>query len=83
MKFKYPQGAFEVCPACGCGDGLRVLSVTVFCTSCGWDSSSAFVDCGGLDFLMFQYETQLAAKTARRNRAAGRIRCRVPRELAV
>ena len=83
MKFKYPQDAFEVCPACSCGDSLRVLSVTVFCDSCGWDSSAAFVDCGGLDHLMFEYEKRLAAQTASKNRAAGRIRCRVPTRLAV
>lgn len=83
MNFKFPQNAFDACPACRCESTLRILSVAVFCDACGWDSSAAFVDCGALDHLMFEYEEQLVERTARRSRAGRKFRGRNTAHIAV
>lgn len=35
------------------------MSFDVYCHGCGWDSSSAFVEAGGLDALIYEYEMDL------------------------
>ena len=71
---KIPRDAFDECPSCFSDAGLRSLSIDVFCTSCGWDSSSAFVDVGGLDGLMNEFEKQ---EVRRRNRSQARKKKRI------
>lgn len=51
-----PVDAFTTCPSCGSSNYLREMSCDVYCYGCGWDSSSAFVEAGGLDDLIFDYE---------------------------
>jgi hypothetical protein len=35
------------------------MSFDVYCHGCGWDSSSSFVEAGGLDALIYEYEMEL------------------------
>ena len=51
-----PVDAFTSCPSCGSSNYLREMSSDVYCYGCGWDSSSAFVEAGGVDDLIFDYE---------------------------
>jgi len=54
-----PVEAFTACPSCRIADHLRQLSYDIYCHGCGWDSSSAFVEVGGLDALIYEYEMKL------------------------
>jgi hypothetical protein len=54
-----PVDAFTTCPSCRSSSYLRELSFDVYCHGCGWDSSSAFVEAGGLDALIYEYEKSL------------------------
>jgi len=54
-----PVDAFATCPSCRSSNYLRKLSFDVYCHGCGWDSSSAFVEVGGLDALIYEYEMKL------------------------
>ena len=54
-----PVDAFTACPSCRSPDYLHQMSVDVYCHGCGWDSSSAFVEAGGLDALIYEYEMSL------------------------
>ena len=58
-----PVEAFTACPSCRNADNLRQLSFDVYCHGCGWDSSSAFVEAGGLDELIYEYEMRLQRKS--------------------
>lgn len=66
MKFKFPIDAFESCPCCKSESGIRQLSLDVYCTNCGWDSSSAFVESGAFDQLINEYEKLLEQQEKRR-----------------
>ena len=66
---KIPRDAFDACPSCLSDADLRSRSIDVFCVSCGWDNSSAFVDSGGLDALINEFERREAPC---RKRASGR-----------
>jgi hypothetical protein len=61
-----PADAFTACPACGCQNNLRQISLDVYCHECGWDSSSAFVESGGLDQMIYDFEEMLAQEDAKR-----------------
>ncbi len=54
-----PVDAFTTCPSCRSSNYLHELSFDVYCHGCGWDSSSAFVEAGGLDALIYEYEMKL------------------------
>ena len=54
-----PVDAFTACPSCRSSNYLREISFDVYCHGCGWDSSSAFVEAGGLDALIYEYEMEL------------------------
>jgi len=54
-----PVDAFTTCPSCRSSNYLREMSFDVYCHGCGWDSSSAFVEAGGLDALIYEYEMEL------------------------
>lgn len=66
MKFKLPIEAFESCPGCKSSDGIKALSFAVYCTNCGWDSSSVSVESGAMDALINQYERYLERQEDRR-----------------
>jgi hypothetical protein len=51
--------AFTACPSCCRANRLRQLSLYVYCQECGWDSASAFIESGGFDALIYEYETKL------------------------
>lgn len=48
--------AFTTCPSYRSSNYLREMSFDVYCYGCGWDSSSAFVEVGGMDALIYEYE---------------------------
>ena len=54
-----PVDAFTTCPSCRSANYLHQLSFDVYCQGCGWDSSSVFVEAGGLDALIYEYEVKL------------------------
>jgi len=56
---KLPAEAFSSCPSCRSANCLQKLSITVYCFGCGWDSSLAFVEAGGMDDLIYEYEMRL------------------------
>ena len=56
---KLPAEAFTSCPSCLSADCLQKISLAVYCHRCGWDSSSAFVEAGGMDDLIYEYEMRL------------------------
>ena len=56
---KLPADAFTICPSCRSVDSLQKVSLAVYCHECCWDSSSAFVDAGGMDQLIYEYEMRL------------------------
>lgn len=61
-----PVDAFDACPSCGCKEGLLKNFIDVYCCECGWDSSATFVESGGMDQLIYEYEEQLALEEAKR-----------------
>jgi hypothetical protein len=65
-SIRMPIHAFPVCPTCGSGESLRQVSIDVYCNSCGWDSSSAFVEAGSLDQLLYEFEEKLAKENDER-----------------
>ena len=58
-EIKLPVDAFTSCPSCCSANYLHQMSIDVYCHGCGWDSSSVFVDVGGLDELIYEYEMKL------------------------
>ena len=64
--FRMPVDAFTACPACGCQNNLRQISLDVYCHECGWDSAAAFVESGGFDQLIYDFEEMLAEEETKR-----------------
>ena len=70
---KLPTEAFTCCPSCRSADYLQKLSITVYCHGCGWDSSSAFVEAGGMDDLIYEYEMRLQRQSEQAAAAQRRL----------
>jgi len=59
-----PSGFYSECPVCRSQSLIR-LEVDVLCGDCDWDSTSTFVDSGGMDdiYAAFQEHFQLQRST--------------------
>jgi len=68
-----PVDAFTTCPSCRSSNYLHELSFDVYCHGCGWDSSSAFVEAGGLDALIYEYEMKLQRQAEQAATAQRRV----------
>lgn len=71
--FKLPVDAFAACPSCRSASYLNQMSIDVYCHGCGWDSSSAFVEVGGLDALIYEYEMKLQCQSEQAAAAQRRL----------
>jgi hypothetical protein len=71
---KLPAEAFTICPSCLGADCLQKISLDVYCHRCGWDSSSAFVDAGGMDDLIYEYEMRLQRQSEQATAAQRRCK---------
>ena len=61
-KLLLPIEQFKCCPLCGSANLEAYIDIDVLCTACNWDSSECFVESGGMDALIYEYETMLEAK---------------------
>lgn len=69
-----PAEAFTACPSCRSSNYLRNLALDVYCHGCGWDSSSAFVEAGGMEALIYEYEMRLQSEAEQDSAARMRKR---------
>lgn len=61
-KLRLPIETFKCCPACGSASLEAYIDIHVLCTACQWDSGECFVESGGMDALIYEYETMLEAQ---------------------
>lgn len=61
-KLLLPIEQFKCCPLCGSANLEAYIDIHVFCTGCRWDSTEAFVESGGMDALIYEYETMLESQ---------------------
>jgi hypothetical protein len=54
-----PVDAVTTCPSWRSSNDLREMSFDVYCHGCGWDCSSALMEAGGLDALIYEFEMDL------------------------
>ena len=80
---KVSSHLFETCPACHGKGCVRERSLDVYCSACGWDSSAAFVDAGGMDDLIYAFEMHEARTSALRKREKTKIPVTTIKGLAV
>ena len=58
-KLRFPIESFKCCPSCGSANLEEFIDIHVLCPSCQWDSTECFVESGGMDALIYEYETML------------------------
>jgi len=61
-KLLLPIEQFKCCPLCGSTNLETYIDIHAFCAGCRWDSSEAFVESGGMDALIYEYETMLESQ---------------------
>lgn len=60
--FRIPIESFKCCPSCNSTTLTEFADIHVLCSVCNWDSGESFVESGGMDALIYEYEKVLEAQ---------------------